>query len=133
MNANGKAIYFQLARFGASGALSAGIYSLVYLLGARVFERPWTVLAVFPAFLAATICGFFLHSLWSFRGHGSRDTSGRQHFRYVVVQGVGLALNFIFTWAVTANLNAPGWAPLLPCVILTPMATFVLQRQWVFR
>ena len=133
MSPSNKALCVQVARFGMAGGLSACIYSVVYLVSAKGFTRHWAALAVLPAFLAATICGFFLHSLWSFKGHGSRDASGRQHFRYVIVQGVGLVLNFAFTWLVTNILNAPASAALLPCVILTPMATFVLQRQWVFK
>ena len=133
MSPGNKAFCFQVARFGMAGGLSACIYSAVYLVSARAFTRPWAALAVLPAFIAATLCGFFLHSLWSFKGHGSRDASGRQHFRYVVVQGAGLVLNVTFTWLVTNSLKAPASAALLPCVILTPMATFMLQRQWVFR
>jgi putative flippase GtrA len=133
MSPDKKKLCTQLVRFLMAGGLSACIYSVVYLLSAKVFARPWSALAVFPAFLTATVFGFFLHSLWSFRGYGSRDDSGRQHFRYVAVQGVGLTLNFTFTWIVTNSLTAPAWAPLLPCVILTPIATFMLQRQWVFK
>jgi putative flippase GtrA len=48
------------------------------------------------------------------------------------VHCIGLALNLAFTWLLTAGLAAPVWAPLLPSVTITPLITFLLQRQWVF-
>jgi putative flippase GtrA len=78
------------------------------------------------------VAGFFLHSHFSFAGHGTRENSGRQHAKFVTVHCVGLAMNMLLTWALTAGLNAPEWAPLLPSVTLTPLVTFLLQRQWVF-
>jgi putative flippase GtrA len=123
----------QLVRFGIAGGLSTVIYSAVYLpLTQWVLPREWAVLAVPPAFLVAVTCGFFLHSLWSFRGHGTRDRSGRQHLKFFVVQGFGLLLNALFTWATTALLHQPAWVALIPVVTITPIATFALNRQWVF-
>ena len=123
----------QLIRFGIAGGLSTVIYSAVYLpLASVVFGRDHAVYAVPFAFAVAVTCGFFLHSRWSFRGHGTRDTSGRQHGKFVMVQGVGLALNALFTWGLTGPLHQPAWVPLIPVVLVTPIATFALNRQWVF-
>ena len=123
----------QLVRFGVSGGLSTLIYSAVYLpLTAWVLPREWAVAAVPPAFLVAVTAGFFLHSQWSFRGHGTRDAGGRQHLKFLAVQGIGLLLNALFTWVTTAVLHQPAWAALIPVVLITPLATFVLNRQWVF-
>ncbi len=70
-----------------AGGLSTVVYSAVYLpLTAWVLPHDKAVLAVPPAFLVAVIVGFFLHSAWSFRGHGTRDSSGRQHLKFLVVQ-----------------------------------------------
>lgn len=85
-----------------------------------------------PRFLVAVIVGFFLHSAWSFRGHGTRDSSGRQHLKFLVVQGFGLALNALFTWIVTGLMHQQPWVALIPVVTITPIATFALNRQWVF-
>ena len=123
----------QIVRFGIAGGISTVIYSAVYLpLTAWVLPRAWAVAAVPPAFLVAVVCGFFLHSAWSFRDHGTRDPSGRQHLKFLVVQGVGLVLNAIFTWVTTAVLHQPAWVALIPVVTVTPIATFALNRQWVF-
>jgi len=124
----------QLVRFGIAGVISTIIYSAVYLpLAYYVFGPRLSIAAVPFAFLVAVTCGFFLHSAWSFRGHGSRDTSGRQHARFVAVQGFGLLLNAAFTWTITGPLfHGPAWLPLIPVVLVTPLATFALNRAWVF-
>ena len=110
------------------------IYSAVYLpLATYALPPHLAVLAVPPAFLVAVTCGFLLHSAWSFRGHGTRDKSGRQHARFLLVQGFGLGLNALFTWAMTDLLRLPAWTPLVPVVTVTPLATFFLNRAWVFR
>ena len=123
----------QMIRYGFAGALATMIYSSVYLpLAWWIFPQDRAVLAVPFAFGIALCAGFVLHSRWSFAGHGTRDTSGRQHARFLLVHCLGLALNMGFTWLLTAGLAAPVWAPLLPSVTITPLVTFVLQRQWVF-
>ncbi|MGH6612847.1 GtrA family protein [Sphingomonas sp.] len=123
----------QLIRFGIAGGISTVIYSAVYLpLATWVFPRGDAVYAVPFAFAVAVTAGFFLHSAWSFKGHGTRDTSGRQHLKFLVVQGFGLALNALFTWVLTGPLHQVAWVPLIPVVLITPLATFALNRQWVF-
>lgn len=124
----------QLIRFGIVGAISTVIYAAVYLpLADLVLPRGWAVVAVPPAFLIAAACGFVLHSGWSFKGHGTRDPSGRQHIKFLLVQGFGMLLNMTFTWVLTGPLDQPTWVPLIPVVVVTPLATFALNRQWVFR
>ena len=123
----------QIIRFGIAGGLSTIVYSAVYLpLTTWVLPKTQAVLAVPPAFLVAVIFGFFVHSAWSFRGHGTRDSSGRQHLKFLVVQGFGLVLNALFTWIATGLLHQQPWVALIPVVTITPIATFALNRQWVF-
>ncbi len=122
----------QLIRFGIAGGISTLIYAAVYLPLATYVFPTLAVAAVPFAFAVAVTCGFFLHSFWSFRGHGSRDNSGRQHLKFLIVQGVGLALNAAFTWLLADLLHYPDWVPLIPIVTITPIATFALNRQWVF-
>lgn len=126
----------QLVRFGIAGGISSVIYALVDLAFAYlILPRGWAwaaTLAVPPAFVVAAGCGFFLHSKWSFKGHGSRDPSGRQHARFLVVQAGGMILNMTYAWVLTNRFDAPNWVPLIPAVMLTPLITFFFQRQWVF-
>ncbi len=131
MRASG--MFGQLVRFGIAGLISTGVYSAVYLpLSAHVFAPNHAVYAVPFAFVVAVTAGFFLHSAWSFKGHGTRDTSGQQHVKFIVVQLFGLVLNAGFTWVLTGPLHQPNWVPLIPIVLITPIATFALNRQWVF-
>ncbi|HSX56301.1 MAG TPA: GtrA family protein [Sphingomonas sp.] len=122
----------QLVRFGIAGVISTVIYSAVYLpLAWWVFPN-LAVAAVPFAFAVAVTCGFFLHSAWSFKGHGTRENSGRQHLKFLVVQSFGLLLNALFTWLIADLMHYPDWVPLIPIVTITPVATFALNRQWVF-
>ena len=123
----------QLVRFGVAGVISTVIYSAVYLpLASYVLPPRWAVLAVPPAFLVAVTAGYFLHSAWSFRGHGVREAGARQPAKFLAVQGFGLLLNALFTWIATGLLHQPAWVALIPVVTITPVATFALNRQWVF-
>jgi putative flippase GtrA len=124
----------QLIRFGIAGGMSTVIYAAVFVpLSHWVFKGNMAVLAVPPAFVVAATAGFFMHSAWSFKGHGRRDTSGRQHVKFLVVQLFGMALNAIFTWIITGPLfHAAPALSLIPAVAITPLATFALNRQWVF-
>jgi len=123
----------QLIRFGIAGGISTLIYSAVYLpLVTWVLPRHLAVLAVPPSFLVAVVCGFFLHSAWSFRGHGTRENSGVQQVKFLLVQGFGLLLNALITWLITGPLHGPVWLPLVFVVTLIPLVTFFINRHWVF-
>lgn len=120
-------------RFGISGVISTLVYSAVYLpLSLHVFERRHAVYAVPFAFAAAVTVGFFLHSRWSFKGHGTRAAGGVQQLKFVGVQASGMALNAAITWIGTARLGYPAWAPLLPAIVLATGLTFYLNRRLVF-
>ena len=123
----------QLVRYCIAGSISAGLYSAVYLsLAGWVFPAERAVLAVPFAFTVAIVAGFLLHSRWSFAGHGTRSSNGTQQGKFLIVHSAGFGLNLAFTWVLTAGLGAPIWTPLIPIVLITPIVTFLLQRQWVF-
>ncbi|MBY0284790.1 MAG: GtrA family protein [Sphingomonas sp.] len=123
----------QLLRFGIAGGISTLIYSAVYLpLTTWVWPGPRAVYAVPFAFAVAVTAGFFLHSRWSFKGHGSRDPGAVQQIKFVAVQASGVGLNALVTWVGTALLGYPAWAPLLPAVLIATIFTFILNRWLVF-
>jgi len=129
LRANG--VLGQIVRFGIAGVLSTLIYAAVYWPLATYVVAPMLAGAI--GFAVAVVAGFFLHSSWSFKGHGARDTSGRQHARFVTVQAFGFFLNEFYIWALTGPwLHGPTWWPLVPTVFVTPLLTFALNRQWVF-
>jgi putative flippase GtrA len=121
----------QLVRFAVVGFSLAILYSGIYWYLATYVMQP--VLAVIVAFLVSVSIGFVLHSRWSFRGHGAREDH-RLKVKFVLVQSSGFLLNEAFTWVLTGPLvHGPTWWPLVPAVTITPLATFVLNRQLVFR
>lgn len=119
----------QLVRFGIVGFSLAGLYSIIYWYLATFLMPP--VLAVVVAFAVAVSLGFVLHSRWSFRGHGRREDR-RLKIKFLLVQGSGFLLNEAFTWALTGPMHGQTWWPLIPAIFVTPLATFLLNRQWVF-
>ncbi len=121
----------QLVRFAIVGFSLAGVYSAIYWYLATFVMAP--VLAVGIAFLVAVSIGFVLHSRWSFRGHGRREDN-RLKIKFLLVQASGFLMNEIFTWVLTGPLvHGPTWWPLIPAILVTPLATFALNRQLVFR
>jgi putative flippase GtrA len=121
----------QLVRFGIVGLSLAALYSAIYWYLATYVMPP--VVAVLIAFLVAVSIGFVLHSRWSFRGHGKAEDHAMK-VKFLAVQGSGFLLNEAFTWVLTGPLvHGPTWWPLVPAIFVTPLATFALNRQLVFR
>jgi putative flippase GtrA len=121
----------QLVRFAIVGFSLAALYSAIYWYLATYVMTP--VLAVVVAFLVSVSIGFVLHSRWSFRGHGRREDN-RLKIKFLAVQTSGFLMNEVFTWVLTGPLvHGPTWWPLIPAIFFTPLATFMLNRQLVFR
>ena len=121
----------QLARFVISGAfvtaLGVGVYALV-ALGLRWHPQ----LGNFLAYAIAVASGYVMHSQWSFRGHGSTRTHGTR-LRFVTVSIISYALNSFWVWLLFTHLELGRAAPIAPMLFVTPLVTFTLNRQWVFR
>ncbi len=126
-----RALFGQLFRFGLVGGFSTLVYAAVYWPLATYVVHP--LIAVVLGFLVAITVGYFLHSRWSFKGHGKSERSPETQGRFLLVQLAGMGLNAVFTWVLTGPLlDGPTWWPLAPAVTITPFATFALQRWWVF-
>jgi putative flippase GtrA len=123
--------FLQLVRFALVGFCLAGVYSAIYWYLATYVMPP--VLAVLVAFLVAVSLGFVMHSRWSFRGHGQREDH-KLKIKFLAVQSFGFVLNEVFTWVLTGPwVHGPTWWPLVPAIFITPLATYALNRQLVFR
>ena len=124
----------QLIRFGMVGGFVTGLYALVYSPLAK-YEIVSPQLANLAGYLVAMLTGYVLHSRWSFRGHGTRDNTARTTSRFFIVSLVSLGLNALFVFILTDSkaLDGPWWWPLIPILFVTPLVTFSLNRQWVFR
>lgn len=121
----------QLVRFIMTGgfvtALGIGVYALV-AIGLRWNPQ----LGNFLAYVVAVVSGYVLHSKWSFRGHG-RQRTGSTKLRFAAVSIISYALNSFWVWMLYTYLDLGRAAPILPMLFVTPVVTFVLNRQWVFR
>ena len=120
----------QLVRFALVGLFLAAIYSAIYWYLATYVMPP--VAAVVIAFLVSVTIGFALHSRWSFRGHGKEEDHAMK-VKFLLVQFSGFLLNEAFTWVLTGPMHGPTWWPLVPAIFVTPLATFALNKQLVFR
>lgn len=125
-------IIIQAQRFAVTGGIATALGAATYWLAAtRADVAP--LLANFLAYLVALVSGYFLHSRWSFAGHGSRDNPLQTTSRFFMVSLVSLGLNSFFVWLLLTVLDGPTWWPILTMIFVTPLATFALNRQWVFR
>ena len=121
----------QLVRFGITGGLVTALGLAIYALIA-LWYRGSPQIANLMAYAVAAATGYVLHSRFSFRGHGQRDKVTRRTIRFAIVSLVSLALNSFWVWLGTQPLGlGPEW-PMVPMLFVTPLATFFLNRQWVF-
>lgn len=139
-------VFWQLVRFGIAGGLATVIYTVIYwpiaTYGHRLVHAganvrggaEWPLVGNVLGYVGAVVSGYFLHSRWSFRGHGSRDDEVATSSRFFVVSLVSFALNTAFVWVLTGPLfHGATWWPLVPILFVTPLVTFALNRFWVFK
>lgn len=129
-----RAMLGQAIRFGFAGGLATIVYALIYSPIAK-FGLASPQIANFLGYVGAMLSGYVLHSRWSFRGHGTRDNPLRTTSRFFIVSLVSLGLNALFVFLLTDPRmgGGPWWWPLGPILFITPLVTFALNRQWVFR
>ena len=125
------ALFAQMVRFGLTGGLltvlvAAGYWAVATFLGVE------PMLSLTLNYLAFTALGYVLHRRWSFKGHGARDRAGVRKVRFFVVNTFGFLLNQFFVWFLVKHLGGPAWWAVIPILLVTPLATFSLQRWWVF-
>jgi putative flippase GtrA len=121
----------QLMRFVISGAFVTALGVGVYALVALVF-RWHPQLGNFLAYVVAVATGYFMHSTWSFKGHGA-ERDHRTKVRFAVVSVISYALNSFWVWLLCSYLGLEPEVPIAPMLFVTPAVTFILNRQWVFR
>jgi putative flippase GtrA len=121
----------QIVRFGLSGLFLTGLVAIMYSFGVYVLNLQPTVSTTISIALV-TLPGYFLHSKFSFSGHGGRDNAHIRAVRFAVTNGLSFASNFFFTWLLTSYLGEPKWTPNLAFLFITPVITFTLNRKWVF-
>ena len=126
-----KELVGQMVRFGLTGGLLTLLVAGGYWLVATAFGVE-PMLALTLNYLVFTALGYVLHSNFSFRGHGARDRVAARTIRFFTVNTLGFLLNQVFVWVLVKQLGGPVWWSVIPIVLVTPLVTFSLQRQWVF-
>ena len=125
-----KEIVGQLVRYGLTGGLASivniGVYH-VLAAGGMDPNLAWTF-----GYVAAVLFGYVVHSRWSFRGHGRRDSLARTGGRFVAVSLVSFGLNELWVWLLVAHFALPLWSPYPLVLGVTPLVVFSLNRRWVF-
>lgn len=122
----------QLIRFALTGGLLTVGAALLYWLLAKFYDV-LPLLAMSIAYGIVTVIGFFLHSRFSFDGHGYRDQLAWRSSRYFLTCAAGYFSNQFFVWLLTEKMSGPIWWPIIPLVTVTPILTFLLNRNWVFK
>ncbi len=122
----------QLIRYGATGGVVTLFGVAAYALAAAAL-RLHPQIANLIGFAVAVVIGYGLHSRISFRGHGGRDAPAARTARFAVVSLVSYGLNSGWVWLLTGLAGGPFWWAIPFMVGVTPVATFALNRQWVFR
>jgi putative flippase GtrA len=126
-----RTVLAQLVRFIISGATVTALGVAVYAVVALVV-RWHPQVGNMLAYLVAMGTGYVMHSQWSFRGHGSERTHATK-VRFVMVSIISYLLNSFWVWLLFTYLAWGRAAPIVPMLFVTPVVTFTLNRQWVFR
>ncbi len=125
-----EALIGQLVRYALTGGLATIVNIGVYWVLAGGGMDPNLAWAF--GYVAAVAVGYFVHSHWSFRGHGTRDNPSRTGSRFILVSLVSFGLNQLWVWLLVSHLGLPLWAPYPLVLVATPLVVFVLHRKWVF-
>ncbi|AYJ86009.1 GtrA family protein [Sphingomonas paeninsulae] len=124
-------IRVQAVRYIVSGGILTVLYSVVYWMLAAPLRTP-PLVANMIGFLCALICGWALHSRWTFRGQGDRAKRHVAYGRFVAVNLAGFGLNSFWVWMIVGRLGGDVALPILPIAIVTPAFMFLANRFWTF-
>ncbi|CAN5344108.1 hypothetical protein BH11PSE14_BH11PSE14_15420 [soil metagenome] len=124
--------FLGFALVGTAGFLTDAAVFLLLTQGLHVPVYPARVLAFAPASLVT----WSLNRNFVFRTGASSDRKRDEYARHLLVQGIGIAINFACFWlAVRAGLGA-GSAQLLPLAIgsgVAMVSNYAGSRRFVFR
>lgn len=118
----------QLLRFVVAGLGVTLFATGVYLALAMLLAVP-PLLANTMSHLTGVAAGYAVHSRFSFRAEARSATMA---VRFAIGSGAGFALNSLWVWCAVHALHGPAWLPVPAMVFVTPLASFALNRYWVF-
>lgn len=126
-----RALLMQLMRFGISGVGLTLFVTIGYATVAHHWhlDPNWAFTLVNAV---AVIIGFWLHSLWTFKGHGGRDNLRLRTFQFVVVNAISYGINMALIWLIITYWHQHYWVAQIPMLIIAPSVSYILNRKWVF-
>lgn len=124
-------IKVQAFRYLLSGAILTLIYTSIYWTLAGLLTVP-PLLANTIGFLVALICGWVIHSRWTFEGQGDRSRPVAAFIRFLTVNLMGYALNSFWVWLIVTQLGSDIALPIIPIAVVTPAIMFIANRFWTF-
>lgn len=118
----------QMAKFGLVGLTATATHiAILLLLVEKLGVGP--VLASVPAFLTALVISFLVNHHWTFVAQGAYH---RYFSRYAAVSAAGLILNTAIMYGTVSLMHKPYIVGLGAVIILVPLFSFLLQRNWTF-
>lgn len=122
----------QILVYAIGGGGVTALHSLVYwILAALVNVEPFVSNSL--AAIVAGLAGYLLHSRWTF-GHGrAPGMNAATLTRFIVVSLICYGLNSLWVWLIVKQAGYSVALSIMPMVLVTPWAGFVLNRYWTFR
>jgi putative flippase GtrA len=120
--------FTQLLRFAVAGVGVTLFSASIYLAVATGLHVP-ALLANTVSTACGIVVGYLVHSRWSFRADGHE---GAMAAKFLMAAGAAFALNSFWVWLAVHALHLPAWTPVTGMVFATPLASFAVNRWWVF-
>jgi putative flippase GtrA len=120
----------QLVRYVVAGLAVTLFAALIYSAAATLLGiAPLTANAI--SSLCGVVASYAVHSRWSFAPEREEGEAG-MILRFLIAAAFAFALNSFWVWLATGLLHLPPIAPVPAMVFVTPFASFLLNRYWVF-
>ena len=116
-------------------ALGGGVVALVSVAVYWLLATPLGVaplLANVVSSLTHLALGYNVHRIFSFKAGPAAGGPAERPLRYGLAWLGAFALNSLWVWLLTGLAEWPAWTPIVPMVLVTPVATFWVNRRWVF-
>lgn len=122
-----KGRFYELARFGLVGGFNAATAYGLYVLGLLI-GIPYLLAATIAFALSASL-GYWMHEHYTFRG-GAPTIRGWAS--WLAAQGAASGLNLVLLAIAVDGLDANKYLAQLVLLFVSPLATYVVGRRWVF-
>ena len=109
-----------IIRFVFVGGLLTGLVSVIYLILASYFGLHHSV-SILAATVIASCFGYFLHSMFTFRGYGNRDRPADRFARFITTNLFGYSINAVAVYVMIDFAKLPVWSPIIIFTLFTPI------------